>query len=182
MFIFTILFAFVPAVLGQTTTATLSGTVRDKDGFAIPQAKVVVSNRANKSTRVSTSNGAGVFSFPALDSGDYTLTITVKGFETFIVSAIHLNPGDTNSVDSIKLKPGNVDESVTVDASTLNNVQDTGERSTLITSKDLDKLSLEGREVTELLRFCLVRPLTMVSIWVARVGLQHLTRRSTRHR
>jgi hypothetical protein len=152
LFVFTVLFAFVPGVLGQTTTATLSGTVRDKDGFAVPQAKVVVTNRASKSTRTSTANGAGVFSFPALDSGDYSLTITVKGFETFIVSAIHLNPGDTNNVDSIKLKPGNVDESVTVDASTLNNVQDTGERSALITSKDLDKLSLEGREVTELLK------------------------------
>jgi hypothetical protein len=150
--IFTILFAFVPAVLGQTTTATLSGTVLDKDSLAVPGALVVVTNRGNKFTRKTTSNGSGVFSFPGLDSGDFSLTITAKGFETFIVSSIHLNPGDTNSVDSIRMKPGNVDVSVTVDASTLNNVQDTGERSALITSKDLDKLSLEGREVTELLK------------------------------
>jgi hypothetical protein len=152
LFILTILFAFVPSVLGQTTTATLSGTVLDKDGLAIPGAKVVVLNKANKFTRTSTANGAGVFSFPALDSGDYSLTITFKGFETAVFSGIHLNPGDTNNISTIRLKPGDVDQSITVDTSTLNNVQDTGERSALITSKDLDKLSLEGREVTELLK------------------------------
>ena len=152
LFVFTILFAFVPGILGQTTTATLSGTVLDKDSLSVPGAQVVVTNKANKFTRTSTANGAGVFSFPGLQSGDYTLTVTAKGFETFIVSSIHLNPGDTNNVDSIRMKVGNVDVSVTVDAGTLNNVQDTGERSSLITSKDLDKLSLEGREVTELLK------------------------------
>jgi hypothetical protein len=152
LFLFTLVLTVAPKAVGQTTTATLSGTVLDKDGFAVPQSKVVVTNRATKAQSVSTANGAGVFSFPGLSSGDYTVTITAKGFESFVVSTVHLDPGDTRSLQEIRMKPGNVDLTVTVDASTLNNVQDTGERSSLITSKDLDKLSLEGREVTELLK------------------------------
>ena len=108
LFLFTLGLALAPPASGQTTTATLSGTVLDKDGFAVPQAKVVVTNRGTKAVSVSAANGAGVFTFPGLSSGDFTVTITAKGFETFIVNTVHLDPGDTRSLEEIRLKPGNV--------------------------------------------------------------------------
>jgi hypothetical protein len=152
LFLFTILLTLAPRVLGQTTTGALSGVVNDRDGASVPGATVVATNRANKFTSSTKANSDGVFTFPALSTGDYTLTITYKGFETFVVNTIHLAPGDTRRIDSIKLLPGNVDTTITVDASGRNQVEDTGERSSLITAKDLEKLSLEGREVTELLK------------------------------
>lgn len=151
-FLFTLVFALSPLAVGQTTTATLSGTVSDADGAAVPQAKIVVTNRLNKFTRETTANGSGVFSFSGIDTGDYSLTVTYKGFQTFVVNTIHLDPGDARNIDSIKMRPGSVDTTITVDASGRNNIEDTGERSSLISAKDLDKLSLEGREVTELLK------------------------------
>jgi len=83
LFLFTLGLALAPPASAQTTTATLSGTVQDQDKFAVPGAKVVVTNRATKAISTSAANGSGVFTFPGLSSGDYTVTITAKGFETF---------------------------------------------------------------------------------------------------
>jgi hypothetical protein len=140
------------AVLAQSATATLSGTVVDVDGAIIPHAKVVVVNRTTKFKRTLEANGSGVFSFPGLDSGDYDLTITYKGFSSLQVSKLHLDPGSSLNLDTLKLKVGEVTQVINVTADDLNHVEDTGEKSSIITSKDLQQLTLVGRDVTELLK------------------------------
>ncbi len=139
-------------VFAQVTTATLTGTVADKDGAVIPHATVIVKNLATKFSRTVMSNGSGAFSFPGLDSGDYTVSITYKGFKGYQLNLIHLNPNDTRDLSDIRMVPGEVSEVINVDVTNTNAVEDDGERSSLITAKDLTKLSLEGREVTELLK------------------------------
>jgi hypothetical protein len=136
----------------QVTTATLTGTVADTTGALIPGAKVTVTNRGNKFTRSATANGSGVFNFPGLDSGDYELTVTCKGFGTYVVSGIHLDPSDTRNITTIRMAPGAFAETITVSAAGQNHIEDDGSRSALITADDLQKLSVEGREVTELLK------------------------------
>jgi hypothetical protein len=138
--------------LAQVTTATLTGTVSDKSGASIPGAKVTLVNRGNKFVRTVTANGSGVFNFPGLDSGDYSVTITFPGFASYVISSVHLDPSDTRNITTIRMAPGNVSETVTVSSTGENHVEDDGSRSALITAEDLSKLSLEGREVTELLK------------------------------
>lgn len=138
--------------VAQVTTATLTGTVADKDNAVIPGAKVTVTNIGNKFTRTEVSNASGVFTFPGLDTGDYVLSITYKGFEGYKVEGIHLNPGDTRDITTIRMVPGATDVTVNVDTTGINAIGDDGARDFLITSADLNKLSLEGREVTELLK------------------------------
>ncbi len=141
-----------PLALAQVTTATLTGTVADTDNAVIPGAKVTVTNQGNKFARTVTSNGSGVFTFPGLDSGDFTLTISFKGFEGYKVEGIHLNPGDIRDITTIRMVPGATDVTINVDTSGQNVVGDDGARDFIITSADINKLSLEGREVTELLK------------------------------
>ena len=136
----------------QVTTATLTGTVADKDGAVIPHATVTVKSVATKFCRTVKSNGSGVFAFPGLNSGDYSVSITYPGFKTYQLNSIHLNPNDTRDLSNIRMALGSVTEVVTVESTNTNEVEDDGERSALITAKDLTKLSLEGREVTELLK------------------------------
>jgi hypothetical protein len=144
---------FLPLpVFAQVTTATLSGTVADATGAVIPGARVTVKNLATKVARTLASNGSGVFAFPGLDSGDYSVTINYKGFKGYELNSIHLNPNDTRNLTNIRMTPGEVNEIVNIDATTGLPVEDDGSRSSLITAKDLSKLSLEGREVTELLK------------------------------
>jgi hypothetical protein len=136
----------------QTTSATLTGIVVDPEKAIIPGASVTVVNETTKFKRSTTANSAGVFNFTALDSGDYDLTISNKGFAGLHITKIHLNPGDTRSLENLVLKVGEVNEVVNVNAEYLNNAEDTGARSSLITAEDLQKLSLQGRDVTELLK------------------------------
>jgi hypothetical protein len=139
-------------LFAQVTTATLTGTVADAGGAIIPHATVTVRNLATKFSRTVRSNGSGIFAFPGLDSGDYSVSITYQGFKSYQLNSIHLNPTDNRNLNDIRMTPGEVNEVVNVDSTTTNAVEDDGERSALITAKDLAKLSLEGREVTELLK------------------------------
>ena len=136
----------------QVTTATVTGTVSDTTNAAIPGAKITVTNRGNKFTRSTIANGSGIFTFAGLDSGDYQLTVDYKGFQTFVVTDIHLDPNDTRNITTIRMIAGNVSQTVTVTAASENHVEDDGQRSAVISADDLQKLSLEGREVTELLK------------------------------
>jgi hypothetical protein len=146
------LYLLTDVLSAQVTTATLTGTVADKDAAIIPHASVTVTNIATKTQRTATSNGSGIFIFPALNSGDYSLLITCPGFQSYQLNSIHLNPNDNRDMTNIRMAPGEISEVVTVDSSNVNPVEDDGQRSALITAKDLSKLSLEGREVTELLK------------------------------
>ncbi len=146
------LFAAPGIGYAQVTTATVTGTVADTTGASIPGAKVTVTNRGNKFTRSAISNGSGIFTFPGLDSGDYTITVTRQGFEKYVISTVHLDPSDTRNITSIRMAAGSIEETITVTSTGENHIEDDGSRSALITADDLSKLSLEGREVTELLK------------------------------
>ena len=135
----------------QTVTATLSGIVADQTGAVIPGATVSAKNLSNGFQRTVKTNGVGLFTLSSIDSGDYTLTVKATGFETSVQKGIHLDPGDSRALTSIKLLPGAETVSIVVNASE-SSVEESGERSSLITAEDIQRLSTEGRDVTELLK------------------------------
>jgi len=138
--------------MAQVTTASLGGTVADATGAVIPGAAVTAKNIANGFVRTAKTNGVGIFIFSSLDSGDYTITVKAPGFETSVQKGIHLDPGDSRTMSAIKLVPGAAEtETIVVNAGETA-VLETGERSDLITAADLERLSTEGRDVTELLK------------------------------
>ncbi len=140
------------SLLAQVTTATLGGVVTDTTGAVIPNAQIQLTNESNHSQRTSTSNGAGVFTFSAVPSGDYDLKITAQGFNAFQQKAIHLDPGDQRSVRDIKLQVGSSSETVEVTTAENRINLDSGEQSSLISAKEIERLSVQGRDVTELLK------------------------------
>lgn len=144
-------FTLPHSLAAQGTTATLGGTVLDSSGAAIPKATVELKNSSSGDLRSTQSNGSGVFSFSAIPSGDYTLNIKVKGFNTFEQTGIHLGPGDDRSIRDIKLAAG-AEERVEVTSATGHLDLDSGELSNTISSEDIKHLAIEGRDVTELLK------------------------------
>ena len=137
--------------LAQTTTATLSGNVVDDTGAIVPKADAVLVNTANGSVRTTKSNSGGSFVFAAVPTGDYTLTVKFNGFKSNVITGIHLNPQDAQNLTKIVLQVGEVTQEVDVSAAD-SGLSNSGERSTLITSKDIQKLSVEGRDVGELVK------------------------------
>lgn len=146
------LMSFMPVILqAQVTTATLSGIVEDANGSVVPNADILLKNPLNGDTRQGKSDGSGVFAFPSVPTGDYKVTITAAGFKSYSATNIHLDPGDQRTLRDIHLSVGGASESVTVTADTQINL-DSGEVSSLIGSQQIEHLSVEGRDVTELFK------------------------------
>ncbi len=142
----------VPTIMAQGTTASLGGTINDPSGAIIPRAKIVLKNTNTGDTRESVSNDSGVFSFSAVPTGNYDITIVAQGFRPFEQTAIHLDPGDQRTVRSIQLQLGSTTEAVEVTTATDTINLDSGEQSSLISAQEIQHLSVEGRDVTELLK------------------------------
>ena len=137
----------------QSTTATLSGTVTDGTGAVIPGAEALVVNSKNGERRTTTSNGEGLFVFAAMPTGDYELTVQMQGFKSKRIHGIHLDPADKKMLSHVTLQIGEVSDSVTVSAGEVGLIDtSSGEKSTLITASDINKLSVEGRDVGELVK------------------------------
>ncbi|MDQ2843200.1 MAG: Plug and carboxypeptidase regulatory-like domain-containing protein [Acidobacteriota bacterium] len=146
-----LLFFAMPALHAQTT-AQISGLVTDNTGAVIPGATVTLVNEATQDTRVVKSNGAGLYSFPALLPSSYTVKVTAKGFDPANLTGLVLHAGDERSVPAFALSVGSESQSVTVSAASEMIPQDNGERSDILSSKDIENLALLGRDTTELLK------------------------------
>ncbi|MEZ2345786.1 carboxypeptidase regulatory-like domain-containing protein [Terriglobus sp. RCC_193] len=140
------------AALAQVPTATLSGTVHDTSGALLPNANVILTNSASGDTRKVTSNSAGVFTFPALQSGTYDVNVTASGFAGFTQRALHLDPGDQRALNDIQLGLASSSEQVVVTADAARIDTTSGETSALITAQDIEHLAVQGRDVTELFK------------------------------
>ena len=79
-----------PALAQGSATASLTGSVVDAAGGVIPGAAVAVKNNATGETFDAVSSSAGAFSIPALPPGMYTVTVSLQGFKTAVISDIRL--------------------------------------------------------------------------------------------
>jgi hypothetical protein len=62
------------------TLGTITGEVRDSTGGLVPGATVTVVNKATNATRTTQTNAVGLFDFPALPPGNYTVKSELEGF------------------------------------------------------------------------------------------------------
>src|SRR5262249_55749692 len=80
------------------TTSTLSGVVVDASGGVVPGADVVAKHDATGVTNSAVTNTEGAFSFPALNTGSYTVTVTLQGFKTYQENNVVLTSGTGPSI------------------------------------------------------------------------------------
>src|SRR5437870_8333490 len=64
------------------TLGTITGEVKDSTGAVVPGATVTVINKATNATRTTASNEVGLYDFPALQPGPYTVKSELEGFKT----------------------------------------------------------------------------------------------------
>src|SRR5579863_5945662 len=74
----------------QVAGATLSGSVIDPSGAAIPNATVSIKNIGNGEVREAASNSDGFYSAPNLLPGAYEVSVSTKGFSKAVQSGITL--------------------------------------------------------------------------------------------
>jgi iron complex outermembrane recepter protein len=66
--------------LSAQQSGTLTGTVMDQVGKAIPEADVEVRNESTAATRTAVTNADGKFSLPDLAAGSYSIFVSAPGF------------------------------------------------------------------------------------------------------
>lgn len=138
------------AAHAQVGSAMVSGLVEDSTGAVIPGAAVTLQNARTAAKETTRSNGAGSFTFSSVPSGDYSLTVVRTGFESYTQTGIHLDPGDNKAIHNIQLAVGAESQTVTVTGTVAGIPLDNGQLSSTITSNDIERLSIVGRDATEL--------------------------------
>src|SRR5215467_13546703 len=99
----------------QTSSTALSGTVYDPSGAVVGGASVTAMNDATGVTFKQTTNESGLYSFPSIAVGTYTVTVEIAGFKTARRTGITLNVA-TPAVQNITLELGQSRDAVTVEA------------------------------------------------------------------
>ena len=81
-------------------TASITGTVTDQTGAAIPGAQVTVTNPDHGIKRSTVTNGDGAYLVSAVPPGSYNLLISVKGFKKYEVSGVILRVAEKARADA----------------------------------------------------------------------------------
>src|SRR4029453_12852386 len=112
-FVLSLALAAPSAVFAQVLYGSMVGHVQDSTGAALPGATVVILHEETRLTRETTSDATGAYTFTAVPSGTYTVTVSVQGFRTFSRPGVPVTLNNVARVD-VSLQLGEVAETVTV--------------------------------------------------------------------
>src|SRR5258708_32306453 len=109
--LFGVLFA-VQVAMAQVDQGAITGVVQDSSGAVVPNAQVTVKNTDTGLELQGTTNGSGFYVFSPLKIGNYTVSVTAKGFQTTRQENLHLDAQQRLSIP-IALKLGAAPDTVT---------------------------------------------------------------------
>ena len=134
------------AAFGQLrVVGSISGTVMDPSGAAVPNAQVVLKDTKTQITKEVTSGSNGGFFFPDLVSGVYEVTVTMAGFQRTLLPNINVSTSQTTDV-KISLEVGQPTETVTVVGGASQLLETSGQLvASTLTSNTLTQLPLGNR-------------------------------------
>ncbi len=88
------------AVQAQTVTGSITGTVLDASGAAVPHATVTAVNTTTGVRTPVTSNDAGVYSIRFLPIGSYTVEVQATGFSPLTIPPFQLEISQVAKIDA----------------------------------------------------------------------------------
>jgi hypothetical protein len=143
-----------PATFGQSTSGSITGTIKDGTGAPIAGASVTINNPATNLTRQVNSNSSGGFSAPQLPPGNYNISVEKTGFKKYEKTNVVLNATDIVNAGDFTLDVGAVTDTVTVsaEAARVEIQSESGERSGVVTNTQLRDLALNGRNYQDFLK------------------------------
>ena len=139
------------SAFAQGATTSISGTVLDNSGGAIPGASVVVKNESGVSFEA-ISNGEGLFNVPGVSPGVYTVTVSLTGFKTAVINDVRVLSGTPAAIKAV-LEVGQLTETVTVAASSeLINTQ-TAQVASTLNADQLNRMPTPSRNALNAVTF-----------------------------
>jgi hypothetical protein len=128
----------------QKYLGSIDGEAVDSTGAKVPGAQVTAEEASTHFKTTAVTNGSGTYSFPALNPGTYTVTMTAPSFKTETRTNVVLTAGQVAEAD-FTLTAGAANETVQVTAE--NALLDTGSANiaTTLSTKEVTDLPNEGR-------------------------------------
>jgi hypothetical protein len=139
-----------PFATAQLSSASVSGAVKDPSGAVVQGTRIELKNTGTGVDRIAISNDSGSYNFPAVPPGPYALTAAKDGFNTFSSGGFTLVVSQTSTID-ITMTVGAVAQSVSVQAEGEELETGSSQLGTVIGSKEVTDLPLNGRNFTQLL-------------------------------
>ncbi|MHB2006684.1 MAG: carboxypeptidase-like regulatory domain-containing protein [Acidobacteriaceae bacterium] len=141
----------IPSMIkAQELQGTINGTAMDASGAVIPNATVTISqNGVNGAVRSVQTNAAGSYTATNLPAGNYTVSVTASGFQTYTAQNVVLFVAQTRSVNA-KLKPGAISQTVTVNQNAVSLDTTTSALAGTISGTQVRELQLNNRNFEQL--------------------------------
>src|SRR3984893_16731502 len=136
------------SVASAQTFGAITGEGRDASGPAAPNASVTATNVATNVSRSTTTNDAGVYSFPDLIPATYQVKVSDPGFQT-TTSTVEIQVQQTARVD-VTLTVGQSTQTVEVSAAAAALTTESATVGTVIAEKNINDLPLNGRNFLQL--------------------------------
>jgi hypothetical protein len=133
----------------QTPMSTVSGIVKDSQGAVIQGATVSLTSASQGTLNQSVSNSSGSFAIPDLTPGQYSASVSAKGFATAEYDSVPLEAGRTFTLDTT-LAPATQVTTVSVTASTQTVDLEQSMLQGQITESTIESIPLNGRNFLEL--------------------------------
>ena len=146
-----IVIALAVFAFGQSD-GSITGQVKDSNSSAVAGATVRIVNPANGVSRTATTDADGIFVAPQLPPGAYTISVEKQGFKRVEKGSVVLSALDKLNAGDFTLEVGQVSEAVQIqaDAGQLQIKTESGERSDLVTNRQVRNLALNGRNILDL--------------------------------
>lgn len=137
------------APLWAQTYGEITGTILDPTGAVVAGATVTITNVATNAVRTTESNEAGVYRFPSLPPGQYTIRVERQGFKTVTRSNIELQVQQSARID-FELAVGAMAETIEVTAEAALLASENATVGTVIENRRIVELPLNGRNYLQL--------------------------------
>src|SRR6202041_2222911 len=146
------LFSFGLPLLGQTGLGSITGEVVDPSGAKLPRASLQLVETSTQTKSTTLANDDGIFTFPSVAVGHYTLTIKATGFRDRQLENMEVSAYQQISLGKLTLEVGQGPvETVTVTANQ-DLVKDTAALMTPIDAAQVNAVPLAGRNWVTLLK------------------------------
>src|SRR5580693_4847758 len=134
----------------QSTFGSISGSVADASGSAVPDAQVTLTSAATSAKQNYTTGGDGLYSFVNLNPGEYRLDVEKAGFKHYKRESVVVQVQQAVRIDAV-MEVGAVSQTVEVTAETpLLTPTDTS-LGQVIDQRATNEIPLNGRNVFNLI-------------------------------
>ena len=131
-------------------TGSIQGTISDVSGAIVVNAEIKITNTATQIKHTASTGEGGLYSFPNLAIGTYTVEVVADGFQHYRQANIVLEVGSSIAINVV-MTVGATNQQVEVQANgSALQTEDSSFKQT-IDQKTITELPLNGRQVTSLI-------------------------------